>query len=360
MVKLTDYGSYLVGDLPEGCRLCTMGAKLVLFVTGLCNRKCFYCPLSPQRKGKDISLANERPIGTEKDIIEEGRLMDALGTGITGGDPLSVPERTLRFLSLVKTEFGREHHVHLYTAKTRISSHILTALKREGLDEIRFHATISHRDVMLKASDAGLRTGVEIPVIPGRFEEVKAVAKLADECGCEFLNLNELEMCETTAKDFHKRGLRLLSDESMAVAGSLGDAIRIARFCEDNTSLNVHVCPSRLKDAIQLRNRLGRIARNVKKPYELIDEDNLLVKTTVTVRCNPSEVTMKRLARHLRKELSIEPELLAYNPTKRRIETLPELAEKIADLVDKQKIEVALTEEYPSWDRLETEKWPVN
>jgi len=356
LVKRTRYGSYLVGDLPEGCRLCTMGAKLVLFVTGLCGRRCFYCPLSPQRKGRDMPYANERPVRRRSDILEEAHLMDALGTGMTGGDPLAKPSRALRFLSLMKSEFGTEHHVHLYTAHSRVGSAFLASLKRHGLDELRFHATRAHRGSILRATGMGITAGVEIPAMPGRVERMKAIASMADSVGCSFLNLNELEMCESTAQGFAERGLRLVNDESMAVMGSIEAALEVAEFCEDNTSLNVHVCPSRLKDAVQLRNRLGRMARGVKRPYEYIDEDNLLVKTTLSPRVPMSGREMEGLAERLRKDLSINSSLLAYSPRRNRIETLPSLGKRIARLVDAGKIEVALTEEYPTWDRLQTEK----
>lgn len=72
--------------LPEGCRLCYMGAKMVLFITGSCGKNCFYCPVSYERKEKDLIFANERRVGKDEDIIEEAISMEALGTGITGGN----------------------------------------------------------------------------------------------------------------------------------------------------------------------------------------------------------------------------------------------------------------------------------
>ncbi|GIS43903.1 MAG: hypothetical protein Ct9H90mP16_09730 [Candidatus Poseidoniales archaeon] len=87
-------------DEAEGCIQCQMGSKLVLFVTGHCHWMCDYCPLSENRREIDFMYANERrvDIGDWGAIIEEGRAMNATGTGITGGDPMMAAERSMERL----------------------------------------------------------------------------------------------------------------------------------------------------------------------------------------------------------------------------------------------------------------------
>jgi hypothetical protein len=107
LVWETPYFSYAVRELPRGCQLCVRGEKLVLFTTGACPRDCFYCPLSPWRRG-DVVYANERPVKNVDDVIEEARIQEAKGAGITGGDPLARLDRTVEYIRVLKENFGKD------------------------------------------------------------------------------------------------------------------------------------------------------------------------------------------------------------------------------------------------------------
>ena len=67
--------------------MCVKGEKLVLFVTGLCPRQCYFCPISDKKYKKDVIYADEWPVTNIHQIIEEAKLIDAKGAGFTGGDP---------------------------------------------------------------------------------------------------------------------------------------------------------------------------------------------------------------------------------------------------------------------------------
>jgi len=76
--------------LSPACKMCADGSKMVVLITGLCPAKCFYCPLSLEKTGKDRIFADEWELDDEKDVeklLKEGELIDATGAGITGGDP---------------------------------------------------------------------------------------------------------------------------------------------------------------------------------------------------------------------------------------------------------------------------------
>jgi len=258
----------------KGCELCQLGAKMVLFVTGLCYRSCFYCPLSEHRKGKDAVYANERLVKCDTDLIVEAHSMDALGTGITGGEPLLVLPRVIHYVKLLKSEFGPQHHIHLYSSLAP-SGHALRVLARAGLDEIRVHPPIEEWDnfassqyceALKYAKTLGLEAGVEIPAI----KPVPAILNVLKEVS-GFLNLNELEFSETNYNAMTAAGFVPL-ESGYAAVGSRKMADKIA-----NDEVPTYFCTSASKDRVQLRERFKRKARRLARPFDEVTEDGTLV-----------------------------------------------------------------------------------
>lgn len=347
----TPANSLLLGKMPQGCKLCIGGAKLVLFITGLCRQGCYYCPLSEKRRGKDAVYANERAVKSTRDIIEEARLMDALGTGITGGDPSLRFNRTLFYIRLLKRKFGEGHHIHMYCGG-ELSHKQLQRLKLAGLDEIRFHTwsvePIEH------ALQAGLRAGAEIPAIPGEYARTISLLRELDRIGCDFVNLNELEFSDTNLQQLRARGFVAKSDESMGVKGSEETAIRILRWAAAHTELNIHFCPSSLKDAFQLRNRLRRRAKNVAREHEVITEEGLLVKGIIM---DLPRWKLRSVRRRLMLKYGVPRELITIDRQKHRIELHWLVAKDLAGL--EPTLKFAMIEEYPTHNRLETTLIPL-
>jgi uncharacterized protein len=258
--------------LSDGCILCHQGAKMVLFVTGLCPRNCWYCPLSAERKDLDVVFANDRRVRTPADIIDEAEIMSALGTGVTGGEPLLVPERVAEYCRLLKERFGKEHHIHLYTgiAPDREVLELLVGL----VDEIRLHpppevwssimdSEYAHSAVIAK--ELGFSIGIEVPSLPGLHYLIPALPLL------DFLNINELEWGETCAEAMRDMGLE--------PEDGLHNAVKGARAWADELCGHekVHWCSSSFKDSVQLRERLKRIAANTARTFEEVTDDGTVV-----------------------------------------------------------------------------------
>ena len=258
--------------LSRGCVLCHQGAKMVLFVTGRCHRSCWYCPLSSERKGTDTVFANEHPVDLPAQIIYVAERMTALGTGITGGEPLLVLANVCGYCRLLKAHFGPEHQIHLYTAKAPADAELA---EMQGLvDEIRLHPPHECWEKILdsdfirsaqRAKEMGFDIGIEVPALPGLELLIPALPYL------DFLNINELEWGETNADQLRERGYELTDKLHNAVDGARGWAEELCRHDK------VHWCSSAFKDSVQLRERLKRIAQNTARPFDEITDDGTIV-----------------------------------------------------------------------------------
>jgi len=338
--------------LSEGCRLCQEGAKMVLFVTGLCPRSCFYCPLSDERQGKDLVFANERPINTDEDLLKEAELMSALGTGITGGEPLLKIEKVLHYIRMLKASFGKGHHIHLYTSLAP-DRQILEKLADAGLDEIRFHPpqecwkylkNSRYADALQNAKGLGIEAGIEIPALEG----VEKVAAFAEEMEV-FLNLNELEFSDNNSEALLKNGFCLESDTSSAAAGSCKFAGIAFSKCK-----KAHFCSSIYKDAVQLRKRFQRIAKNTAREFDEITEDGTLVYGVI-------EGGDQELAEKTLQSMEIPSKLFEIKNGKIDIAwwVLEELKEGIKEELEPSGSRLTIIERYPFEDGMLVELIPL-
>lgn len=361
-------GSILLGSLPKGCRLCTKGSKMVLFVTGLCDSSCYYCPLSEEKIGQDVVFADEMPVSTYQDILFEVDAIRGEGAGISGGDPLCSFERTLNYIRLLKSEYSSDFHVHLYTSKTTVTQEDLEQLKDAGLDEIRFHPQTKDWSGIERALAVGLIVGIEVPAIPWQFEKLQQTAIKAEEMGVSFLNLNELEASETNFEQLKAQGMRLTDLASASIAGSAEVAREVIDWAAKNLkSLSVHFCSARYKDAVQLRNRLERRLKQTIRDFEQRDEDDALLVLGVIRAIHGTSLTemqLQKIYQILRDEFELPSDMVNIDTTRMRIELAPWILEDISielkeNLHDFGPLEIGIAYEYPSWDRLQTMFEPV-
>lgn len=345
---MTEWESDFTGSfssyLSPGCRICRQGASLVLFVTGICERDCFYCPLSEERRDRDVVYANERLVESDRDIIEEAKAIGALGTGITGGEPLLRRDLVIRSIRSLKREFGESHHIHLYTG-ARPGPSALRDLAEAGLDEIRFHPPTSEwseprqlSEALKNAKSAGLLVGVEIPAISPAPGVVEAVLK-----NDAFLNLNELEFSETNQRALRRLGFRS-NDHGCGAVGS--EAVALEHFRVEG--LRVHYCSSTFKDAVQLRERLKRRAERTARPFDLATEDGTLIYGVILPndQAQAGGTGAVSLAVEQLKGLGVPEEM--YTLSDGRIEIAGWILEDIVSDLDGTGCDLALEERYPT------------
>ncbi len=283
MPQKTPYYSWNITGLAKGCQLCVLGKKLVLFVTGLCPRSCFYCSISDKKFHQDVSYANERPVTCARDVLDEAHANLAEGAGFTGGDPLCKLDRTLEYIKALKSEFGKQFHIHLYTTPESVTLGALKALHISGLDEIRLHPDLqddSKWGNLNLPAEFDWDFGIEIPVLPGLFKET---AKLIEFSAgkIKFLNLNELEIADNSQNNLNALGYLTKSEESYAVEGSEQMAIKLMELIEQRHNIITHYCTAKLKDRVQLGNRIKLRAKGSAKPFDVITPEGTLIRGVV-------------------------------------------------------------------------------
>ncbi|MEK6987320.1 MAG: radical SAM protein [Candidatus Thermoplasmatota archaeon] len=344
-------GSLIKGQLPVGCAQCTEGAKMVLFVTGLCSFHCFYCPVSDEKMYKDVIYADEKRVEEDADVLEEARAIRAKGAGITGGDPLEAVDRTCHYIRLLKGEFGPEFHTHLYTMSTDPDK--IRKLAEAGLDELRFHVppglwaraeTSGFVDAVRLAKSLGMTVGVEVPLIPEREEDLVKLVEWAESEGLSFVNLNEMEYSDANFARMKVRGYEIKHELSYGVKGADQVALRLL---ERPWGITVHYCTSGYKDAWQLRTRIKRRAENVARPWDVITQDGTLVKGIIEGE------GLDSLMREIARKFRVPQEFMGLDAARKRIEIAPWILEEIAPRLERPSYVV---EEYPTADGLEVER----
>ena len=313
------------------------GEKLVLFISGKCKRNCWYCSLSKKRKNKDVVLANERQCKSINDVIKEVRESNATSAGITGGDPLMFVERTARFASQLKKTFGKKFHIHIYLPTKFVTEEKLAKLAK-CVDEVRFHPGFLIKDGTIKEDIQKIRLaglfwnkpdiGVELPMIPDRKKDIlDFILRVKEYIG--FVNLNEFEISETNFNTITKK--YQLKEGGYVVRGSVeaGKWI-LAELAKKKIKLNVHVCTAQLKNCFQFANRLKR---HEILPYGKRTGEGLVIYLVADGRLNVKGSF--------------------YDKKKNRTILSEETARK---LLKKGKIKIKRIEEFPTYDRIETEE----
>jgi len=374
-IELSKHFDAKIGSLSRACQDCLDGNKTVLFITGVCPRHCYYCPISEEKWQKDDVYANEWKTSKWEDIKQEIKLCNSSGVGITGGDPLARLDRTVEFIQRLKKEFGKSFHIHLYTSLDLLTKQSLQKLFDAGLDEIRVHPYLEDEKLWQKIellSGFGWEKTVEIPVIPDLKQNIK---KLMDFCKgkIDFLNLNEFEMSHTNSEDLEKKGYRVKNSLSHGVKKSEEAAKELLEYAQTNVDYNVHYCSSQSKDK-QMSKRIKKRAKNIVKPYDVETEEGTLIRGCLyfeelkpgfsyTKKIGLLEEQkkqeylkiLKQKKAELLKDLRLSNSSMHIDLLKLRIITSPRVVEKNFQKIKKLGLVPAIVEEYPTQDSLEVQ-----
>lgn len=292
------------GELSLGCRICAEGAWMCLFVNGLCNRSCAFCP-------QDRALAEELPPRarlTAEAARSPAAFADYLerfgyrGVAFSGGEPLLVVERVTEFAAALRQRFGSGFYLWLYTNGDLATPERLNALKDAGIDEIRFNLSASEYSLgpVELASRVFPAVTVEVPALPEEEGRLKEFLLGARDLGVSYVNLHQLVGNENNFRSLAGRPYTFLHQPAGAVLESELVALRILRFClEEGIAVPVQYCGQGYKSLFQEKGHRERVAAALLRPGEELTRLGYVRRLSVALRSNPERaevVASSRLA----------------------------------------------------------------
>ncbi|MFW5977495.1 MAG: radical SAM protein [Candidatus Nanoarchaeia archaeon] len=363
------------GPLAKGCKMCITGHKSVIFITGKCHYQCFYCPISDDKRNKDIVKVNEKIItlpDSEEgflEIVKEIRACQSTGVSLTGGDPLAKLQRSCQYIKRLKNIFGEQFHIHLYTSPHFVSQDAIVQLEQAGLDEIRFHLQLDNPDSWLKimfVEGHAFDVGVEIPAIPGREEKTKELLFFCKQSGViDFVNINELEYSDTSENSLTNHEFVVKDNLSYGIAQSEELAKKLVEYGK-KINLRVHYCSAQFKDKVQLGNRFLLRAKKTAQEYDLVDDEGILTRGEIV--CKDKSLDLEDLRLELIEAFEIPQELLEYQQEKSRLLIASWVLEEIISQMREKheednsqyswldSLECSIIKEYPTSDAMLIEK----
>lgn len=239
-----------------GCRGEALSATH--FISMRCNRKCYYC-FNPNSDNYEYYLNHKRDYHKEFSLYRKAGFIPEY-IGLTGGEPLIHKEDCIGFFRLAKEMFPGVH-ARLYTCGDLLDQDALSRLGSAGLDEIRVSVKLEDtekgQDEILGKLELAKQyipaVMVEMPIIPGTIDQMKALLLKLDRIGIFGINL--LEFCfslidsEKFIQSFEIKNppYRVLYSYGygggLPIAGSEKECLALLDFTIDTgLSLGVHYC----------------------------------------------------------------------------------------------------------------------
>ena len=255
-----DAKSILVNQLSPSCEACRTGKDSATFFISLrCHRNCYYC-FNPYQEDYEYHLDHKRDVVAELDeyIAHSVKLKHI---ALTGGEPLLYPDDTIRFFEKAKTLFPKSH-TRLYTSGDHLNEALLEDLQRVGLQEIRISIRMYDSEKALAHTFNQLALAkrfipnvmVEMPVLPGTYEEMKGVLHRLEEIGIFGINLLEFCFPLNNPEEFDQRGYKIKAHPfrilynywyagGLPIAGSEQVCLDLVKYAiQKGLHLGVHYC----------------------------------------------------------------------------------------------------------------------
>ncbi len=248
---------------------------------------------------------NDLPVSSVSSLIREIDLCASSGLAITGGEPVLVIDRVIEICRTLKSLYGQDFHIHMYTNIAHLTRTVLEKLYNTPLDELRLHVVspdvVSRLLPALKLlrKCASFDIGLEVPALPDMADSIINVVELLYENEIiSFVNLNEVDVSESNEGALRSRGYYI--DQDGTVRGSYESALKILNSIRQRgLNLSVHVCCSWTKDLVQIG--LRYFIRNIvySRSCSRVEPDGTLVEAVLNGKHVHPSVGVGQLVRYL-------------------------------------------------------------
>jgi uncharacterized protein len=286
-----------VNSLSPGCQLCGDGQWSCLFITGLCNAKCFYCPAS---QDKDETPQTQRLLFADPESYAQYvNHFKFSGVSFSGGEPLMVLDRTLRAIETIRRRCSPDVYIWMYTNGILGNEAKFRQLAAAGLDEIRFDlgATDYHLNVLRSAADCVRNVTVEIPAVPEEVERLKHLLPRLCELGVTRLNLHQLRLTAYNAEKLLQHEYTYLHGEQATVLESEIAAFELMAFVlAQGIPMGVNYCSFLFKSRFQKAGFRRKMATRLTDAGEVVTSNGFLRRIVATTAGVESDIGLQALA----------------------------------------------------------------
>ena len=262
--------------LSRGCRICGEGAWSCLFINGMCNAKCFYCP-SRQDEILDPKT-NSFVFDSPDKYADYVNSFGFKGVSFSGGEPFLTFDLMLEYLKAVRKKCDSSIYIWAYTNGSLVNEEMLKKLKAEGLNELRFD--IGAFDYSLKKAELATKiidtVTVEIPMVPDHYELVKSLVNPMKDIGIKHLNLHQLRTNSYNLPKMIERDYKFLHGRKVTVFQSELSALKILLHSMKTDGVPVNYCSFVFKESFQSCATRKRYAGICAEPSEYITQNGYI------------------------------------------------------------------------------------
>jgi pyruvate formate-lyase activating enzyme-like uncharacterized protein len=271
------------GPLSPGCARCVAGTWSCLFVNGVCNARCFFCPTRQHERGE--------PTTGQLEFTDPGDYVDYLerfgfdGASLSGGEPFLTLERTVTFLRAIRERFGSGVYLWLYTNGMLATDEALQAVADAGLDEIRFnlHANDYRLEPVASAATRIPTVTIETPAVPEDEARMRDLLPVLADLGVAHVNLHDVRVTPHNVQHVVERGYTCLHGPKVRVLESELTALRLlGEASRQQLALAVQYCCFPYKNPYQTRASRRRWAPFVMRAPETLTDTGAIRRCAVS------------------------------------------------------------------------------